>query len=216
MRRAGAAAAANDLRAGGEPLGGHFSEVCGIARASPAACIGIPAFAGVGIDDDGLAGGCAEFVDQSGNKGGLGAVDAYRDGLREACSRCGTFAEQFAVDYELLVAAGKGEPRRQVGPWSKSLGDGFRFSERRQSFKGEQVGDLSSLCASQHFNSTSMKVDKIGVAACVVAVIFGAVVQRCSVGTERCGYEEATIQPSDGDLRLGTPACGKLRRSRAC
>lgn len=49
-----AAASADDLSAGGEPLRGLDGVGFRIAGANPATMLGIPAFTGVGIDEDGL------------------------------------------------------------------------------------------------------------------------------------------------------------------
>ena len=50
----GAAAAADDLRASGEPLGCACAEVFRICGSYPAARGGVPALAGVWIDEDGF------------------------------------------------------------------------------------------------------------------------------------------------------------------
>src|SRR5579884_109309 len=54
--RPGAAAATDDLCPGGGPLPGKMAEFRSAGSARPAAVFGIPAFSGVGVDDDWLVG----------------------------------------------------------------------------------------------------------------------------------------------------------------
>ncbi len=191
MGGASAAAAADDLCAGGEPLRSHGAVAGGIAGAGPAAVLGVPSFAGVGVDDDGLRGGGAEFCDEGPDKLRLGAVHADGDGLRECGNRRSAISEPLAVGCVTAVRAGEGEPRRQVGPGGESFADGLRLLERGQGFKGQQVGGLRAGCRGEDRDALAVELDQGGVGAVVVAVVFGAVMEGCSVRAEGCGDEDA-------------------------
>jgi len=54
VRRPRAAAASDDLCASRKPLRGFYSVGFRVAEAGPATGLGVPALAGVGIDDDGF------------------------------------------------------------------------------------------------------------------------------------------------------------------
>jgi len=92
-----AAAAANDLCAGGKPIRSRPAEIYGVARAGPAASLRVPLFAGVGIDEDRLVCGGAEFGNQIKDQRRSRAVDADRRGLRENCDGASAIGEQFAM-----------------------------------------------------------------------------------------------------------------------
>ena len=71
----------------------------------------IPAFAGVGVDDDGRVGGRAKFCNQGCNQCRMRAIHADGGSLRKCRDGCGTMAEQLAVGNVLAIATSEREPR---------------------------------------------------------------------------------------------------------
>src|SRR5580692_10935104 len=74
------AAPSDDVRPGGEPFDRIAPKACRVTGSGPATSLGIPDFAGVGVDDDRLAGGFSQLANQGGDKRRLSAVDADGDG----------------------------------------------------------------------------------------------------------------------------------------
>src|ERR1039458_2982584 len=99
MAWAGAAAATDQLRSGCEPFFCEGSKAGGIAFAGPAAGLGVPAFAGVGIDDDGLGRGLAKFGNEGGDSAWRGAVHTDGDGLREGGGERGARSQRLVVGH---------------------------------------------------------------------------------------------------------------------
>ena len=100
------------------------------------------------------------------------------------------------MGYVLLVPAGEGEPGSEIRIGRKGLADGLGFFEGREGFEGE---GFPSLNARQNFDAGGMKGNEVGVGAVVVAMVFGAVVERRAVGSEGDG---------DQDLARGKFGCG--------
>jgi hypothetical protein len=94
----------------------------------------------------------------------------------------------------LAIGTGEGEPRGEFRMRREGLADGFGFGERWQRFKCEQIGDFSSLRFRESLNSLGMEFDEIVEGTGLVAVVFGAVVECCAVGTERSGNDDASIR----------------------
>ena len=79
--RAGAAAAADECRAGIMPALAQVAKFGGDGLAQPDFVNCVVLFAGIGINDDGFGGRGAYFADEAGNVAGRGAVDADGDDL---------------------------------------------------------------------------------------------------------------------------------------
>lgn len=191
VRGAGTAAAADELRPGGEPLRSHGAELCGIGKAGPAAVFCVPTFARVGVDEDGLAGSGVQLGDELWNPGWGNAVDADGESLRERGNESGRIGDGLAVGDVLGIAAGEADPDGKFGPGGEGFGDGVRFIERRDGFEGQEIGGLRSVGMGEDFDALAMEADEIGVGAVVIAVVFGAVVECCAVRAERGGDEDA-------------------------
>ena len=137
MRRTCAAAAADDLGTGGEPFRGERSIGFRVVVPGPAAALGVPILAGVGIDNDGFGSSRRQFADEGDDERGVRAVDADGNGLREVCDGRGTVAEQLAVSYVLFILAGEGEPGGEVWVRREGFADGMCFFEGWERFEGE-------------------------------------------------------------------------------
>ena len=73
------------------------------------------------------------------------------------------------------------------------LANGLCLCERRQCFEGEDVGRFLPARIREYVDSVGMELDEIGEGAGVVAVIFGAIVESCTIGAERCCDDDAAI-----------------------
>jgi hypothetical protein len=193
MRWPCAATASDDLRAGLVPLFGFISECPWVAGAGPAAMLRVPAFAGIGIDNDRLVGSFAELCDEIGDERWMRAVNSDCDGLRKSRDRTSALTEEFAVSHMLTVSTGEREPGGEFGMGCERLSDGFGFAERGQSFEGEKVRGFRGRRGGEDIDALSMKFDQVIEGAGVVAVVFGAVMECCAVGSERCGDEDTAI-----------------------
>src|SRR5580698_2583780 len=97
MLRAGAAAASDDLCPGGRPCAGKPAKVPSVRGSGPATVFGVPAFAGVGVDDNRLASRLLQLGDQRQDQLRLGAVDANGDDLLLPVQKLGAMRQLFAV-----------------------------------------------------------------------------------------------------------------------
>ena len=87
---------------------------------------------------------------------------------------------------------------RGVPVRSESLADGFCFSKRWQCFKSEKVRGFCRRVRRRGLDALAMKLDKISEVAGVVAVIFGAVVEGCSIGTREAAMRTCLLGNAGG------------------
>ena len=127
MCRASTAAASDDLSPGSKPFPSRIAIRERIARARPTPMLGIPTFAGIGIDNDRPVGCCAKLCNERVDQRRACAIDADTDRLRKPGNGLRALAKKFAMGNMHLIAAGEREPYGDFRMLREGLTDRFGF-----------------------------------------------------------------------------------------
>ena len=108
--RSGSAAATDGMGSSGVPAKCKLGKLRDIGRAVPAAVLGVPELAGVGVDDNGFGGGGSRFSNEPVDELRCGAVYPYSDDLGDGAEKSNAFGKAFAAGDVRGVFAGEGNP----------------------------------------------------------------------------------------------------------
>jgi hypothetical protein len=206
--RRGATAATDQPRAEAVPFARVLGERCCDRSAVPAHSRGVVAFTRVRIDDDGLGGVRRGDLDQRCDVLRRSAVDPDRGDLRAAFERIDASGERLALADMHAVAAREADPRLYLGKLRQQTRQRDGLVAARQCFAGEQIG--AGRC--EHCETRAMERDQRVDVQAIVAVVFGAVVQRRTIRADRRG--DKRIGAARACPRVGPEHLARFARER--